>query len=773
MSCNLTYNASITGDCANINSGSFTIDIIGEAPDYTIQWISPSATTISLGPGVTGYTATNLSAGTYTFTIIDSCNPVNEVIPVNINISSGTCVSILNINNTVCGDNNGSLTASTSNVYGTPNFSLYETTTGFIFSGDSYSNTFEFNTLPYGVYYVVANDGGGCTGKSETVIIKSSTTINYDFYIVNDAGCAVNSGKMFISGLTGNPPYTYLWSNGSVESSITGLTTGTYGVTVTDNTGCSVSKSGFVDKVDPVGFGVAYLTQPTCFTNDGEVTIVITGGTAPFYYLGSNGVTNITFDRTVVFDGLGAGPFSVQVTDAGLCTFTSTVTLQVPMGISTVSVSTKNSKCNDFSGAIGPISVFGGEAPYTYTLTDSSGNTTTQTLPNNASWTFDSLPSGTYSLSVSDSGSSLCVFEGTYTIINEVLFDLSVFTTGTTCNGNDGSVKLEITPGGLPPYLYSIGGSSVTSPFSSYTFTNLFSGNYSGSVTDASFCKQIVPFTIGSSGNIDFHLLSVNSINNNGSITAYITDGVPPFTLYFNGDTVGTTNMTFSNLSAGTYDVRIVDSEGCSKTKQVTIEGNNTYESVGYSVVCEGDLNSPMKIYSGPKQYFNEGYAELIDGFNNCVLTAATFSATTTIGDCVQSELFYTSTGLSDYPSDSLWYSTITGLIESCPQIGVGNVIIDESNNTITITTNCELESLHNSNVLVEMRIDYDIKCVCPSITPTPTPTVTSTMTPTPTITATITPTPTYTPTQTPSQTPPIICFDSGMSGYSFTDVVC
>ena len=125
MSCTLTYNASITGDCANINSGSFTIDIFGEAPNYTIQNLSPTTGTTVLGPGITAYTQNSLSAGTYTFNIIDSCAPTNTILPVNIYISSGTCVSITSANNTLCGVNNGSLIASTTNVYGTPTFSLY------------------------------------------------------------------------------------------------------------------------------------------------------------------------------------------------------------------------------------------------------------------------------------------------------------------------------------------------------------------------------------------------------------------------------------------------------------------------------------------------------------------------------------------------------------------------------------------------------------------------------------------------------------------------
>jgi hypothetical protein len=102
--------------------------------------------------------------------------------------------------------------------------------------------------------------------------------------------------------------------------------------------------------------------------------------------------------------------------------------------------------------------------------------------------------------------------------------------------------------------------------------------------------------------------------------------------------------------------------------------------------------------------------------------------------------IFYTSEGILDYPSDSDWFAAITTLIESSPPIGPGNVDIDELSNTIVVTTNCDPESLYNSDVLVEFRIDYQIECVCDNPTPTPTPSIT----------------PTHTPTSTPL---PIMCF--------------
>ena len=50
MACNLDVSViSITGDCTNTSSGGFSFTFSGDAPGFTLQWISPSATTIPLG----------------------------------------------------------------------------------------------------------------------------------------------------------------------------------------------------------------------------------------------------------------------------------------------------------------------------------------------------------------------------------------------------------------------------------------------------------------------------------------------------------------------------------------------------------------------------------------------------------------------------------------------------------------------------------------------------------------------------------------------------
>ena len=738
MSCLLSYTISITGDCLNDLSGAFSLDIVGSAPDYTIQWISPYTGTTSLGAGVVNYSESVLSGGTYTFNIIDSCSPTNTILPVNVYISTGTCVSIASQTNTLCGLDNGSVTATTSNLYGTGSFYLYEMSAGYVTSGISLSSSYSFGSLSAGTYYVVGDDGGGCTGKSETCIIKDSLPLEIGLYVVNDAGCAVNSGSIHITGLTGTPPYTYLWSpDGQTTQSITGLINGPYIITVTDSSGCVQSSGVTVSTVPHVGLGAFTVESPSCFSADGEVTITITGGTAPYYYSGSNGTVAVSFATTYTFTGLSSGVFSVQVTDAGLCNFISSTSLLTPGGLSVTSVNITNSVCNNTSGKI-QVTIFGGSAPYTYTLTDSLGNSTVIT-GSFTSWTFNGLSSGNYTLTISDMGP--CVFTHAYTINNVELFNLSIETTGTTCNLVDGAVTLNITSGGTAPYHYEIDGGTVFSSDLSYTFTDLPSGNYTATVTDNGGCAQIVPFTINNSSTVDFVLVGTDSTNGtNGTISTFITSGEPPFILNWSLNVSGQTGLTINTLSAGTYTLTVIDDNGCVQTRDIIINGFNVLTSYQTFNICDDDfMNTGQTVRKGPQQMLTEGFYDLTSGDTNCLLYQTIFYAEVTVSGDTQNHSFYTGTTLNDYPLDSLFYDVVKEILLSYE--GIGEVFLDYLNNIITIDTNCNSNvSLIDVDVKIALKISYDIDCQSCGL-PTPTPT------PTPTLTPTLTPTPTPTPT--------------------------
>jgi uncharacterized protein (DUF2141 family) len=549
---------------------------------------------------------------------------------------------------------------------------------------------------------------------------------------VNDAGCAVNSGSIHITGLTGTPPYTYLWGpNGETTQSITGLTAGPYTITVTDGSGCVQSSGVTVTTVAHVGIGAFTVVNPSCFSSDGEVTVIITGGTAPYYYSGSNGSVAVSFATTHTFTGLASGIFSVQVTDAGLCNFTSSTSLLTPGGLSVTSVNITNSTCNDSSAKI-KVVIYGGSAPYTYTLTDSLSNSTVIT-GSFTTWTFNGLSSGDYVLTISDMGT--CVYTHTYTIDNVVLFDLSVDTTGTTCNLNEGVVTLTITTGGTGPYQFEIDGQSTIISDLSYTFTNLSSGNYTATVTDTNGCAQVLPFTINDSGSVDFVLVGSDSTNGtNGSITTFITSGEPPFTLNWSLNVGGQTGLTVNSLSAGTYTLTVIDNNGCSQTRSITINGFNVLSSYQTFNICNDDfMNTGQTIRKGPQQMVTEGFYDLTSGDTNCLLQQTIFTAIVTVSGNTQTQSFYTGTTLTDFPSDNSFYDVVKELLLSYD--GVGQVLLDYLDNKITINTDCNSNvSLIDADVNISLKISYDIDCQScgPVITTTPTPTPTSTPAATP-----------------------------------------
>lgn len=714
MACDLNVLISgITGDCSSTSVGSFSIDVNGTAPGFTLQWVSPYTTTIPLT--VNPYTFTGLSAGTYTFYVTDSCIPDNtQSSPINVYISSGTCVEILSITNTTCNLPNGNITVLNSNFYGNVFYYLYETTLGLIETLDPteiISSQATFTNLSPGTYYVISDDGGGCTGKTESCIIKASTSLDFGFYTIPNAGCGIDSGSIYITGLTGIPPYTYLWDNGETTSTITGLTEGSYSVTITDGSGCQKIGGVLLEKVPPLGIVSLTTTSPSCFVADGEVITYITGGTAPFYYSGSNGDTIITFDTSYTFTGLPAGNFSVTVTDAGLCQFTSSTALLTPNSISVVSVDTTNSVCNNSGGEIS-ISIFGGSPPYTYTLTDSNLNSSTFLQPTqNGGAVFTNLSSDTYILTITDSSGS-CTYTQPVTISNTILFTLSTTTTGTTCNQNNGAVTLSITTGGTEPYTYEINGQSVVTNNLSYTFINLPSGNYTASVTDSNLCEQILPFVINSSNEVNFILNGINPIGNNGVIETFITSGEPPFTLNWSPNVNGQTGLTVNNLSAGTYTLNVTDSSGCTQERSINLVGYNLFSSYEVYNICDDDfVNTGQLVKKGLQQMLLEGFFDLTSGDTNCILNSAVFEAVVSVEGVITASTFYTSSGLNDFPSDNLFYTAVDTLLSSYPNIE--NVEIDVITGDLKVSTICNPPlTIMDATVIVDVKIYYDISCV-------------------------------------------------------------
>lgn len=711
MSCFLdVYINSISGDCQNTNDGAFELVISGDSPGFTVTWLNPTLPPeYHASSGSILYT--NLSSDTYSFFVTDSCfsGGVSSGL-INVYISSGTCVDITASQGTTCGNLNGSLTAQTQNSYGNFLYSLYEINSGVTLSLISANNQQIFNNLKPGTYYVIADDGGGCTGKTQSCIIKSSTTFNFGFYVINSTNCGVNTGAIYLTGLTGTPPYTYSWSNGSSSSQITGLTSGNYSVQVTDTNGCILNKTAIVKDVPNVKITSFTSINPTCFSGNGEITAFITGGTPPYYFSGSNGHSEVTFANSCVFTGLSSGFFSAMVTDAGLCSDTSSTTIFTDNSFFGVTTTVTNSSCNNNNGTL-DVFIIGPSGSYTYSLTDSLGNTSSTTIIGNTN-TFVGLSSGTYTLQITNGGP--CVYTQSVTISNTIIYSLSTSTTGTTCNNEDGSVTLTITSGGTPPYLYQIGTQSDTSSSLSYTFFNLPSGNYTAKVTDANFCQQTSQFTISSSNSINFNLSAISpTIGPTGQIDAFITSGEPPFSWTWSSNVPsGQTGLTITGLSAGTYTLTMTDDNGCVQSRSLTMFGYNLVSSYQVLNLCQDVSGFNGEISKrGPQQMLVEGFFDLTSGDTGCILNSSIYEVVVSGDSTTKTSIFYTGTSLNDFPSDNEYYDALSNTLLQFD--GIQTVDIDPLNNEIIINTICNPPvNLVDLHLTISLKIYYDISCI-------------------------------------------------------------
>jgi hypothetical protein len=237
-----------------------------------------------------------------------------------------------------------------------------------------------------GTYWVDVTDANGCL-VSDTITITEPAALTASI-IGTNVDCFGNAtGEADLSVGGGTPPYTYLWSTTSTSQDLTGLTSGFYSVTVTDNNGCTAAAN--VNITEPTAM-LSFITNSTnvdCFAAcNGNATVGATGGTPAYSYQWDSGAGNQT---TATATGLCAGTYTVIVTDGNGCTSTNNITITQPTAIIT-STSTTDATCATGDGTA-TVTASGGTPAYTYSWS-SGGTGTTET----------GLMGGNYTITVTD-----------------------------------------------------------------------------------------------------------------------------------------------------------------------------------------------------------------------------------------------------------------------------------------------------------------------------------------------------------------------------------
>lgn len=623
--------------CFDDTTGTAFAQGAGGYPPYTYLWST----------GQTGQSISGLTAGIYSVTITDSIGCMKNVF---YNIL-GPPEIIDNATITSLGCDSLGMGSIVTNITGGIAPYSYLWNIG--------STTSSLINIPAGTYTLTITDSIGCV-KTYSYMINSFAPVIFTIASTS-AMCGLANGTATITVSSGSAPYTYTWTPPvSTGSTATGLSAGTYYITVTDSNGCSKTDSVVVGAIATFTLSTS-ATTANCAGTGGSASVVVTGSSGPLTYLwspsGGNGP---------VATNLNAGTYTVLVTDTNNCSLTATV--NVPQMTSTVLVSITGNPPGCDTSAVGVLTAVpaGGTAPYTYLWSPIGG--TGQTATN--------LPSGTYTVLVTDSNQ--CTATGTAVIAPVIPVTYISATTNALCNtSNTGSATITTTSGGVPPYSYLWSNGSTST-----TITGVSPGTYTFTITDSNGCTSTGTAIVGQNPavfvtvNPDTTICSgqVANLSANGS------GGTPVFN-YSWSNGVFTSSQQVNPASTTTYIVTITDGTMCTATASVTVtvvqypvisltadaticegtsialnaSGGNTYSWSPSTGLNNSNIDNPVATPASTTNYIvtaNNGNCSSTDSVLITVVPSpvASFTADTTQGATVS--FTNTSTGGVSY----LWY---------------------------------------------------------------------------------------------------------------------
>jgi gliding motility-associated-like protein len=432
---------------------------------------------VSLDNGVSFQTA-----GTYSFSLNTGSSYTLLVKDSKGCISSSTVISLpapLSGNASVTSNYNGQDISCFGFSDGSADVTVSGGTAPFVYSWNTSpaQNTAIATGLSAGTYIVNVSDVNGCS-TNLSVTLSQPTKLNLNLDSVSDYNgfnttCFGSlDGSIMISVNGGVPVYSYIWSNGAVTEDLSGIGAGFYLLNVVDANGCPSSVGISLDEPAPITS--SYLsTQPLCYGDqNGSVDLSVNGGVLPITYNWSNGAT--TQDNA----GLGAGSYSVTITDNNGCSISSAVSVKQPQDILIANRITGILCYKDSTGAI-DISCSGGTEPLNYTW---SNGASTEDISN--------VNSGVYTLTVMDVNGCLKTAsiemiqpDSLYTLVSSPsqFSGYNVSYQG----GSDGQIDLTVN-GGSSPYSFLWSNQSNTEDQ-----FNVQASHYQVEVTDANGCKTV------------------------------------------------------------------------------------------------------------------------------------------------------------------------------------------------------------------------------------------------------------------------------------------
>lgn len=550
--------------CHGESTGAINLTILGGTQPYDVSWSNGAITEDIMA----------IPAGTYSVTVIDANGCSDNVTIIITEPPTAMTSSAIPTDNICFGAAEGAADLSVEG--GIPPYS---------FSWSNGATTEDIYNLVSGTYTVTITDANGCI-LIGTVFVGQPPQIVVTPNIQHISCYGMNDGyiSIFVNG--GTPPYDYLWNNGNSSTLLSGLSAGTYSLTITDAVNCTLSKTYTIIEPALLEVSDAVATDVLCYgDNTGAINITVIGGTMPYSFSWNNG--QITEDLSDLY----AGNYSVTVTDNSGCAAYRSVQITQPLAKINISAIIHHVSCYEGSDGSIDISVSGGTQPFTYLWNPYA---ITQDLVD--------IVSGTYIVSVTDShgcNETLEVF-----VSQPSLIEMTGNVSNVSCKGlSDGSITISVS-GGVLPYQYHWSNSSITT-----NLINVSAGSYTLTVTDAHNCESIHTYVVSEpqqltlTTNITHVLCYGQSV---GAVDLSVSGGTLPYSYLWNN---GLTSEDIVNTSAGTYYVTVIDSKGCVASIEANIiqpELPLTAVITPHSVTCfaEGDGIADLNVSGGTAPYY-------------------------------------------------------------------------------------------------------------------------------------------------------------------------
>ncbi|PWK02419.1 gliding motility-associated-like protein [Flavobacterium araucananum] len=595
-------------NAGNTGTAAFVVSNYITPANYTYA-LSPVVGTATKNGDVITYTG--LTAGTYTFTVLDNTSGCQNQV-VNFVINEPAALDFTSTaTNTNCNNKKAQITVTT--IGGTPAYTYAVVVSGApapTAFGTNNVITVDTNNGANMNWDIYVKDLNGCPLMKSQTIIEDALPTTPSVAPFSQCPDPLNGTYTFtVTGVTGVAPILYSIGSGFQSSpTFTVNTSGSYDVTVRDGNGCEVTTTAVIKISPALVLDVVVTTLPDCNTNNGVITATATGGATPANY--SYSLDGNFGQPTGLFNvNIGPGHHSITVTDQTTgCERTVEFDIIPATPIDGFVLTHTDVTCNGFTdGTItAAIDETGKNDNPIYYYSITAGPVL---RPNQTSNVFTGLPKGQYTVTVTSGRGckdleDVEIIEPKVIVVADPVFTQFGCPAGTNTNVN-ATITVNTVTGGSGTYvLYQFLKNGVevqNSASNTYTVFDLTGGIYSVNVFDDNGCVgsstsviDIKPFI-----SLDDITVTVNkaiTCTNNEDITVTVatTGGTPAQLLYsiagIGGSTYTDNNTTgiFTGLPAGNYLITVVNpATGCTIQEAHYVNAPNTFEIVATPVVAQ------------------------------------------------------------------------------------------------------------------------------------------------------------------------------------------